>query len=91
MIGVLPEETEDLHVLIEADTEQNVKAAMREIENILFMNEEDKEKKRDTQLRSAHAHSGGRGDPFVQETDGVSFLKIHNNIVGLVIGKKKNL
>lgn len=42
-----PDDEEDLHVLIEADNEANANKAMREIENIILMDEEEKAKKRD--------------------------------------------
>lgn len=42
------DENEDLHVLIEADNEMNATNAMKEIENIIFMEDEEKSKKRDS-------------------------------------------
>lgn len=65
---------------------------MREIENIIFMDEDEKAKKRDAQLRSAHAQGigSGRMNEFTADPEKLNFIVVPNNCVGLVIGKQSD-
>ncbi|EAR94482.1 KH domain protein (macronuclear) [Tetrahymena thermophila SB210] len=85
-----PDDNEDLHVLIEADSEMNANKAMKEIENIIFMDDDQKVKLRDQQLKSNY-NGGQQHRPdgqYNNNNDRQTFIQIPKDVVGLVIGKK---